>query len=252
MQPVPERPTVARMSSKSLALRAFPAHLLIALALLAPPAMGAETVEEQAAAVKVWNREIVVLRATRAGRGPAQRARRSARALRGMSDSALARGAWPTASRPQMVCIPVRDRWQDRPRAAAGRRRSRVGRDPRRARSPHRGAAAGSDRGPLRAIESAAARQRGHRLADRDADLRRADLGPAARSQLRDVSAGGGVAPIARARIAGGLQPAGPRVPPDPLAGEHAGLDHRHRRQLRLAGAPYSSSSRIPSPGARP
>src|SRR5262245_12215942 len=48
------------------------------------------------AVFKVWNREIAVLRATRSGRDPEERARRAARILRSLPDAELAKGVTTT------------------------------------------------------------------------------------------------------------------------------------------------------------
>jgi small-conductance mechanosensitive channel len=74
------------------------ATLAVLLFVLGAPVLtaGQETAHPAEAAVRVWNREIAVLRAERGGREPAARAARAVRTLRSMSDAALARGVTRT------------------------------------------------------------------------------------------------------------------------------------------------------------
>jgi small-conductance mechanosensitive channel len=84
------------MRSRRLAPRA---SLAVVLLVLGGPvlAAGQEPAAPPAeAAVRVWNREIAVLRAARGGREPAARAARAVRVLRGLSDAALVRGVTVT------------------------------------------------------------------------------------------------------------------------------------------------------------
>lgn len=77
--------------------RALVVVVLLLVALPSPASAQEHAAPAAEATLKVWNREIVVLRAERAGRDPAARAARAARTLRRLSDAALTRGV--TSSR---------------------------------------------------------------------------------------------------------------------------------------------------------